>query len=255
MSTNRVVFSMPRGTIQIEGSEAFLSETISKLNPEPPATEASETLISAGLDHAWDWFSLHATQRLQGMYFFLLASAFLSGAYVSALHFELWSVAAGLGVLGLVFSVGFHMLESRVRELLKAGEQALKPAQRKLAELTGVASFTISDNVETPKYWITSYSKIFRMLFLSAIVGSAFGTAYAIYRRAPGIDILVRNNFALVVFYRCVLVVAAAALVRLSSRLASLSEPAANWLSRVVVVAMLSGGLVLLIVCALRPLT
>jgi hypothetical protein len=33
------------------------------------------------LDHAWNWFNLHAGQRMQTFNFFLIATAFLIAAY------------------------------------------------------------------------------------------------------------------------------------------------------------------------------
>jgi len=32
-------------------------------------------------EHAWNWFALHATQRLQAFNFFVVATAFLIAAY------------------------------------------------------------------------------------------------------------------------------------------------------------------------------
>lgn len=250
METNKVIVSRREGSIQIEGSDRFLSETLAQLKLDRSATDVSSTLVGAGLDHAWNWFSLHATQRLQGVYFFLLASAFVSGAYVSALRFDLPGVAAGLGVLSLLFSLGFYMLESRVRELLKAGEEALKSAQRRLAESTEVPAFRISDNVEKPKYPLTAYSKVFRLLFISAILGSTLAIAYALlWLRAVS-----QNKLALVVFYRCVLVVGGVIVLSLSAKLASFNQQPTNWVRYLVIIGLLGTGLLVLVVSAVRPL-
>jgi hypothetical protein len=154
-----MVFSSKEGTIQIEGSEAFLNDALCKFKPNDLSDSNASALTKEGIDHAWNWFSLHATQRLLGVNFFLIAAAFLSGTYVSALYYHLPGVAAGVSALGLVFSLAFYMLESRIRELLKAGEDALKPAQRKLAELTGVDEFNISERVEKARYPLTAYVK------------------------------------------------------------------------------------------------
>src|SRR5258705_7826150 len=99
------------------------------------AEETQKYILDRGLDHAWQWFTLHATQRMQAVNFFLVATAFLSTAYVAALRFPV--VAIGVSALGTLFSLVFYRFEIRIQELLKAGEKALYPAQRRLADLTG----------------------------------------------------------------------------------------------------------------------
>jgi hypothetical protein len=37
-------------------------------------------------EHAWNWFALHATQRMQAFNFFVVATAFLIAAYASILE-------------------------------------------------------------------------------------------------------------------------------------------------------------------------
>lgn len=171
--------SFPEGTAHIEGSEPFVRECTARLVSKQIEGGASAMLVDKGLDHAWQWFSLHASHRMQAVDFFLVAVAFLSAAYVSALHFGLPAVAAGVAVLGVMASVCFYLFETRIRELLKAGEAALKPAQRALAELTGVAEFKICDVVERPKYWFTSYNKIIKILYGFTVVAFLIGFVYA----------------------------------------------------------------------------
>ncbi len=49
--------------------------------------DKSDAAISEkqAFDHAWNWFSLHAGQRMQSFNFFLIATAFLFAAYGSTL--------------------------------------------------------------------------------------------------------------------------------------------------------------------------
>ena len=84
-----------------------------------PNAGANALLLDRGIDHAWQWFSLHATHRMQAVNFFLVASTFLSAAYVSALHFSLPVVAAGVSGLGMMASVCFYLFELRIRKLVK----------------------------------------------------------------------------------------------------------------------------------------
>src|SRR5882724_9369201 len=130
-------------------------------SPSPGGSQ--EYILEKGMDHAWEWFTLHATQRMQAVNFFLVATAFLSTAFVAALRFPL--VAAGVSALGALFSLVFYRFEIRIQELLKAGEKALYPAQQKLADLTGMQEFKICETVETAGRPFTKYSTVIRALY------------------------------------------------------------------------------------------
>jgi hypothetical protein len=43
-------------------------------------------IAKMALEHAWNWFNLHAAQRMQTFNFFLVATAFLIAAYASLLE-------------------------------------------------------------------------------------------------------------------------------------------------------------------------
>ena len=103
MGNTKAVFTMPGGTVQVEGSAAFVEEYLGRLASRKMETPAP--ILDKGLDHAWEWFSLHARHRMQAVNFFLVAVAFLSAAYVSALRFTHPLVAAGVSVLGVLFTV------------------------------------------------------------------------------------------------------------------------------------------------------
>ena len=51
----------------------------------------------AALEHAWQWFALHARQRMQCVNFFLVAVAFLAAAFVTGLKDDYYAVAALVG--------------------------------------------------------------------------------------------------------------------------------------------------------------
>ena len=79
------------------------------------------------LDHAWAWFSLHATQRLQSVNFFLVATAFLSAAFVTAAKEKMYALAGGIAVLAVLISYVLYRMERRVRSLIHAAEHAIAP--------------------------------------------------------------------------------------------------------------------------------
>lgn len=133
------------------------------------------------LEHIWQWFSLHAHQRMQSVYYFIVVAAFLFGAYIHAFNAEKPPLALGISFLGGFISFIFFRLENRVRNLIHASEEALIPLEKKLAELTNIPSINLLSLVRSPlpKSW--KYSKVFRFLYGS--VGGAFllGTLYSIW--------------------------------------------------------------------------
>lgn len=76
--------------------------------------------------YAWNWFSLHAGQRLQLVNFWLVAVAFLAAAFVQSQINHLRPVAAGVAFVGAVASVAFQRLDVRTRQLSQVAEDALR---------------------------------------------------------------------------------------------------------------------------------
>ena len=94
-------------------------------------SQSADDVSKAALDHAWNWFALHAGQRMQSFSFFLIATAFLVAAYATVLK-EHRDIAIGIGILGAWISLWFNRLEQRTKQLVKAGEAALAPFQEQL---------------------------------------------------------------------------------------------------------------------------
>jgi hypothetical protein len=131
-------------------------------------------------DYAWNYFSLHAGQRMQSVNFFLIAAAFLVGAYVSATVVAHPGLAAGISIVGAFSSFVFYRIERRVRGLLHAAENALRPVEERLAAETGNKALRILKSVDqaSPDAW--KYSKVFRMLYLVVGLGFLAATLYSV---------------------------------------------------------------------------
>lgn len=188
--------------LSIEGSEEFVQNQLAKESAsrkllDVAATEkTSEDIddsIKAALDHAWNWFALHAGQRMHTVNFFLIAAAFLANAYVLALRDKHYPVAAGVAALAVIIAMVFYRLETRVRELLKAGEAALRPSQTLLAQYAGNSSITILDRVEVPSAGIWAYSRVFRWLYgttgIAFVLGFVYGSALWYGDGGGGLDL------------------------------------------------------------------
>ncbi len=98
--------------------------TTAAAGPDETAKQARE--------HAWNWFALHATQRMQAFNFFMVATAFLMAAYASLL--EKHPVAAAvLAAVGAWLAFLFNRLDARSRQLVDAGRLATAKAERVVA--------------------------------------------------------------------------------------------------------------------------
>jgi hypothetical protein len=71
------------------------------------------------LDHAWNWFSLHAAQRMQTFNFFLVAIAFLVAAYASLLDKSHWAAAFIAAAAAWLAFCGSHGWRGELNNLLK----------------------------------------------------------------------------------------------------------------------------------------
>ena len=213
---------------------------------KPLAEQTQTYVLDKGLDHAWQWFTLHANQRMQAVNFFLVATAFLSTAYVAALRFPV--VAMGVSALGTLFSFVFYRFEIRIQELVKAGEKALYPAQQKLADLTGMQEFKICETVETARVPFTKYSTIIRTLYGSAAAGFLMGLTYAIGRVSN------EEGSLPMIAYRIFVVLAAVAALYLGQRLVARDRTTLNWFQCVIAFALVGAGIFVLVVSAIRLL-
>jgi hypothetical protein len=111
-----------------------------------PASDPNE-IAKQAREHAWNWFALHATQRMQAFNFFFVATAFLIAAYGSLLE-KHPGVAGALAVLGAWLAFLFNRLDVRNRQLVEAGERALKISQGHLASLAQNPNLKLVDVVE-----------------------------------------------------------------------------------------------------------
>jgi hypothetical protein len=127
-------------------------------------------------EHAWNWFALHATQRMQALNFFFVATAFLLAAYGSLLE-KHPSAAAIIGAVGAWLTFCFNRLDVRNRQLVEAGEKALKVSQEHLADLSQNQHLKILAGVERVGW--TSYARIVNMMQWPIIGVFLLAGAYA----------------------------------------------------------------------------
>jgi disulfide bond formation protein DsbB len=133
------------------------------------------------LDHAWNWFNLHAGQRMQTFNFFLIATAFLIAAYASLLE-KLPLAALAVALIGAWIAFWFTRLDNRTRQLIDAGEDVLKACQESLAKSTNIPALEILRKVEKPTPDASSYRVIIAVIEWTIMFAFLFLAAYASYR-------------------------------------------------------------------------
>lgn len=152
--------------------------------------------IANAREHAWQYFALHAEQRMRAFHFFLILSTILIAGSLTATREDLLPRYAGaLGLYSLAFfSFVFWKLDQRSRTLIQTGEAALKAFEALLLaeegsieSVAGVALFTQEDeayqSVRSAQAWwrpwslSLSFSQCFALVFLVVgIAGAALGT-------------------------------------------------------------------------------
>ena len=170
-----------------EGHRANIETPFGRWRSVPPSRVTRLTVAGPrstswrdGMDHAWSWFSLHAAQRMQLVNFWLIATAFLTAGYVSAIDSKRPGVALGVAVVGATTTVGFHALERRTRHLTQMGETALKALQTQLAEASGLPSLKIIEIANAHHSSRFGYGTVIRLMHFAVIAGYLAAAIYAV---------------------------------------------------------------------------
>lgn len=139
-----------------------------------------QNLNSEAQNYAWSWFTLHAGQRLQMVNFWLISIAFLAAAFVQAFVNDLFIVATGVSVTGLLCSVAFLRLDMRTRSLVHVGEAALRhlevkraeDAQEEVLELVAAADRSRTSRFDSYRYIIQGLQLAVAGMFVLATMYS-----------------------------------------------------------------------------------
>ncbi len=156
--------------------------------------------ISDQHQYLWNYFQLHASQRLTTFKFYITISTIISTGYVATIGASVITILAIL--LGLILSLVsfiFWKLDSRNKQLIKNAEEALKyleslpdfsnsiPTNKNVASVLKIFTYEEEQTNRMRKnksFWpwrnVYSYSKCFNTVFaIFGILGFS-GTVYAI---------------------------------------------------------------------------
>lgn len=126
---------------------------------------------------AWDYFALHASQRMTVFNFYIVLSALTTTSYVASFdsHSDLAPLRIALATLLCLFAFVFWKLDERTRRLVKIGEEALKHFEG-VSPADDFAKVFTREEAETSmkrsirggwNLWhrLLSYSDCFRLIF------------------------------------------------------------------------------------------
>lgn len=142
--------------------------------------------IKKAFDYAWGYFSVHATQRLQCVNFFFVASAFLVAAYGGAINYEKYPVAAAFAILGAIVTFIFHKIDFRIRKLVHLSEFALRKMEDSMASSLNIPELKILEQADNPAPGTWKYSRAFRYLYASIGFGFVLAAVFATWKMYDG---------------------------------------------------------------------
>ena len=129
------------------------------------------------LEHAWNYFELHAQQRISVFNYFVVLSGILAAGLAASVQGpeRLASVGVALGALLILLSFVFWKLDQRTAFLIKHAEEVLKACEPTTAPLFSDEETKTDTAKAQTSIW--TYGRSFRTIFL--VIGAA-GLAGAI---------------------------------------------------------------------------
>jgi hypothetical protein len=135
---------------------------------------------------AWDYFQIHATQRLSVFNFYIVISSVMLTAYFASFKIDSNLQQARPAIAGLIclFSFVFWKLDQRTKFLIKVAERALVSFE--VGDAAPPSAKVFSQELDRPAYaskwlrlcfwrWHMSYSDCFNLVFLTFFLLGVFG--------------------------------------------------------------------------------
>jgi hypothetical protein len=121
---------------------------------QPEASESGLTAKDA-FDHAWSWFSYHAEQRMTIVRFTITIVGGIAAAFGYFWKEQVYWLCAMLSLSGIIAALCALRIDLRTADLVKIGEDALKPLESALADLVNSPFMNIcmlaEDKTKNPK--------------------------------------------------------------------------------------------------------
>jgi len=125
----------------------------------------------------WEYFSLHASQRIQMLNFFIVLETFLLTAWLTLLQVDtgLSLPRIIIGFALILFSIVFYVLDVRTKTMIKLCEESLSHVEKSYIKYFGKKYMIFSLERERTaeerkksklKRWFLSYSKLLRIIYV-----------------------------------------------------------------------------------------
>ncbi|OHB77268.1 MAG: hypothetical protein A2Z25_14320 [Planctomycetes bacterium RBG_16_55_9] len=169
-----------------------MRERAGKMSHSPNAKER--------IEYAWNYFQLHAGQRMSLFNFFVVISALLTGGLATSIRndneFEHAIIRILLGVGLMITSFVFWKLDQRVRYLIKHAENALKKMEHcfliENESQDNSSALFLAEEEQTVKFpraqlwkfweWHMYYSKCFGVVYITFAAIGFLGVVLAVCR-------------------------------------------------------------------------
>jgi hypothetical protein len=145
---------------------------------ERPSSAAPE-IAKQARDYAWNWFALHAAQRMQTFNFFLIAMAFITAGF-GALIGNYPEAAMVVALLGAWVAFWFNRLDHRSLQIVEASEAALSVCEARLSDVANIPELRMVEIVAKPDRRASSYGLVISMIQWMIFAASLLGAAYAV---------------------------------------------------------------------------
>ena len=154
-----------------------------------------EFKLKMKMDYAWNWFKLHAEQRMKLFNYFLITTGILFTAFIQSVNYEIWELSLSVCVIGVFESLAYLVFDIRNRKLIKYAAdvmhdiennylftEELKEEDRTLGMLQTDAFYRMRqgqsgwhpERLTKMKWWM-------RILYILALITFLIGLVYIAY--------------------------------------------------------------------------
>ncbi len=136
--------------------------------------------LAMALEHVTKWREFYTTSGLQVLYFFLVAAALLSTAYVSALNGRLHFIAGVIALGGVALSATAYLVGRRQRDVARLADPPMAELESRLASIVRVDSLRMSQPAEeSRRQWWRNATVMASVMFPMAAAVSVAAALYA----------------------------------------------------------------------------
>ena len=147
-------------------------------SPGESSSGDDTALLIAALNHAWTWYDARMNRGLQVVNYYLVASAVLATAYVSAINGRHYAIAAVIALSEVVVTGSTFMIGYRQRRHATGGELALIELQSRIADRLGMGSIQMLEPRSRPIPIYISVWIAFGLVVLLSIGGALYALVH-----------------------------------------------------------------------------